>query len=164
MYYRLSKNCVRYGVSNKENSLISLIILWQTHEASKVFEHLVSLGLKPNAKSYSLIIEAHLINRDVKSALAVIDDMVSTLFFFFFKKCIYLPAKLIDVYQIPWQMSAGFEPSKLILKMVRRRCMREMDYESDDRVQSLANSLNYRLGSEARRDILFNLDYSGGYA
>ncbi|QCD90082.1 pentatricopeptide repeat-containing protein At1g26460, mitochondrial [Vigna unguiculata] len=108
----------------------------KTHEASKVFEHLVSLGLKPNAKSYSLIIEAHLINRDVKSALAVIDDM----------------------------MSAGFEPSKLILKMIRRRCMREMDYESDDRVQSLANSLNYRLGSEARRDILFNLDYSGGYA
>lgn len=72
----------RYGMSNKEHSLISLIILWQTQEASKVFEHLVSLGLKPNAKSYSLLIEAHLINRDVKSALAVIDDMVSTLFFF----------------------------------------------------------------------------------
>lgn len=83
---------------------------------------------------------------------------------FFFKKCIYLPAKVIDAYQIPWQMSAGFEPSKSILKKVRRRCMREMDYESDDRVQSLANSLNYRLGSESRGDILFNLDYSGGYA
>jgi len=71
-----------------------------------------------------------------------------------------LPAKVIDVYQIPWQVTAGFEPSKGILKMVRRRCVREMDYESDDRVQSLANSFNYRLGSESRRDILFNLDYS----
>ncbi|CAJ1931925.1 unnamed protein product [Sphenostylis stenocarpa] len=110
--------------------------LKKTHEASKVFEHLMSLGLKANAKSYSLLIDAHLINRDVKSALAVIDDM----------------------------RTAGFEPSKEILKSVRRRCMREMDYESDDRVQSLANSLNYRLGSEARRDILFNLDYSVGYA
>ncbi|KAK7309857.1 hypothetical protein RJT34_06938 [Clitoria ternatea] len=110
--------------------------LKKTHEASKVFEHLVSLGLKPNAKSYSLLVDAHLINRDVKSALAVIDDMTT----------------------------AGFEPSRETLKKVRRRCMREMDYESDDRVQSLANSLNYRMGSEGRRDMLFNLDYSMGYA
>lgn len=43
--------------------------------------------------------------------------------------------------------------------------MREMDNESDARVQSLVNSLNYRLGSENRRDILFNLNYSSmGYA
>lgn len=110
--------------------------LKKTHEASRVFEHLVSLGLKPNAKSYSLLVDAHLINRDVKSALAVIDDM----------------------------RAAGFEPSKEMLKKVRRRCMREMDYESDDRVQSLANSLNYRMGAESRRDILFNLNYSLGYA
>ncbi|KAL2349167.1 hypothetical protein Fmac_003167 [Flemingia macrophylla] len=110
--------------------------LKKTHEASKVFEHLVSLGLKPNAKSYSLLVDAHLINRDVKSALAVIDDM----------------------------RAAGFEPSVDMLKDVRRRCMREMDYESDDRVQSLAKSLNYRMGAEGRRDILFNLNYSMGYA
>lgn len=110
--------------------------LKKTHEAAGVFEHLVSLGLKPNAKSYSLLVDAHLINRDVKSALAVIDDMRAT----------------------------AFEPSKDMLKKVRRRCMREMDYESDDRVQSLANSLNYRMGAEGRRDTLFNLDYSMDYA
>ncbi|XP_027360241.1 pentatricopeptide repeat-containing protein At1g26460, mitochondrial isoform X2 [Abrus precatorius] len=109
--------------------------LKKTHEASRVFEHLVSLGLKPNAKSYSLLVDAHLINRDVKSALAVINDMTA----------------------------AGFEPSKETLKKVRRRCLREMDYESDDRVESLARSLNYRLGSEGRRDMLFNLDYSMEY-
>lgn len=41
----------------------------------------MSLGLKPNVKSYSLLVDAHLINRDVKSALAVIDDMVTGFFF-----------------------------------------------------------------------------------
>ncbi|KAE9605574.1 hypothetical protein Lal_00024602 [Lupinus albus] len=110
--------------------------LKKTHEATRVFEHLASLNVKPNAKSYSLLVDAHLINRDVKSALAVIDDMIA----------------------------AGFEPTKETLRKVRRRCMREMDYESDDRVQSLAKSLNIRIGGEARRDILFNLDYSMGYA
>lgn len=73
-------------------------------------------------------------------------------------------AKVIDVYKIIWQITAGFEPSKEILKMVRRRCVRELDYESDERVQKVANSLKYILGTEARRDILFNLDYSAGYA
>ncbi|KAI4328538.1 hypothetical protein L6164_020884 [Bauhinia variegata] len=109
--------------------------LKKTHEASKVFEHFVGVGVKPNATSYSVLVDAHLINRDVKSALAVIDDMVA----------------------------AGYEPSKEILKKVRRRCMREMDYESDDRVNSLARSYKIRMGSEARRDLLFNLVYSTGY-
>lgn len=61
-------------------------------------------------------------------------------------------------------MAAGFEPSKEMLKKVRRRCMREMDYDSDDRVQSYAKSLNMRMGTEARRNMLFNLDYSMDYA
>lgn len=69
-------------IQTMKNVLVTLIILLQTHEASRVFEHLMSLGLKPNAKSYSLLVDAHLINRDVKSALAVIDDMVTATFFF----------------------------------------------------------------------------------
>ncbi|MED6182221.1 hypothetical protein PIB30_026613 [Stylosanthes scabra] len=110
--------------------------LKKTGEATRVFEHLLSLGVKPNAKSYSLLVDAHLINRDVKSALAVLDDMIA----------------------------AGFEPSKETLSKVRRRCMREMDYESDDRLESIARSLKIVIGSEARRNILFNLDYSVDYA
>ncbi|KAI4314083.1 hypothetical protein L6164_027023 [Bauhinia variegata] len=110
--------------------------LKKTHEASKVFEHFVNLGVKPNATSYSVLVDAHLINWDVKSALAVIDDMVS----------------------------AGYEPLKEILKKVRRRCVREMDYKSGDRVNSLARSYRIRMGSEARRDLLFNLEYSTDYA
>jgi len=43
-----------------------------------VFEHVMSLGLKPNAMSYSLLVDAHLVNRDPKAALAVIDAMVMT--------------------------------------------------------------------------------------
>lgn len=54
----------------------------QTYEASRVFEHLVSLGLKPNATSYSLLVDAHLINRDQKAALSVIDEMVNSHLFF----------------------------------------------------------------------------------
>ncbi|KAL1356010.1 hypothetical protein HN51_007985 [Arachis hypogaea] len=110
--------------------------LKKTSEALRVFEHLLSLGVKPNAKSYSLLVDAHLINRDVKSSLAVLDDMIA----------------------------AGFEPSKETLSKARRRCMREMDYESDDRLGSIARSLKIPIGSEGRRNLLFNLDYSVEYA
>jgi Pentatricopeptide repeat domain/PPR repeat len=56
--------------------LPNFIKLWQTAEACNVFDHLVSIGVKPNATTYSLIADAHLINRDAKSALKVIDEMV----------------------------------------------------------------------------------------
>ncbi|CAN6727483.1 unnamed protein product [Malus baccata var. baccata] len=108
----------------------------QTFEASRVFEHLVSVGVKPNAKSYSLLVDAHLINRDPKAAVSVLDDMVN----------------------------AGFEPTKELLKRVRRRCRRELDYESDDHVDTLAKRFKIVMGSENRRDWLFNLNYSTGYA
>lgn len=62
------------------------------------------------------------------------------------------------------QVNAGFEPSKETLKKVRRRCIREMDYESNDRVGDLAKKLNFRMGSENRRDMLFRLDYSTEFA
>ena len=62
------------------------------------------------------------------------------------------------------QVSAGFVPSKEILKKVKRRCIREMEYESDDRVESWARKFNYRLGSQYRRDLLFNLEYSTDFA
>jgi hypothetical protein len=58
----------------------------------------------------------------------------------------------------------GYRPSKEMLKKIRRRCIREMDYESDDRVESLAREYEIRLGSENRRNMLFNLEYSTDYA
>ncbi|KAF8389719.1 hypothetical protein HHK36_024238 [Tetracentron sinense] len=114
---------------------LSLAHIILTFEASRVFEHLTSLGVKPNAMSYSLLVDAHLINRDPKAAVSVIDEMVN----------------------------AGFVPSKETLKKVRRRCVREFDYESDDQVESLAIKFKIRMGSENRRDMLFNLSYSMDY-
>lgn len=110
--------------------------LKKTFEASRVFEHLVSLGVKPNAMSYSLLVDAHLTNRDQKAALSVIDEMVN----------------------------AGFAPSKETLKKVRRRCVREMDEESNDRVETLAKKFDIRMNTENRKNILFNLEYSASYA
>ncbi|WOK99341.1 pentatricopeptide repeat-containing protein [Canna indica] len=109
--------------------------LKKADEASKVFEHLVSLGVKPNAMTYSLLVDAHLIDRNIKDALSVIDAMVE----------------------------AGFTPSKETLKKVRRRCSRELDFDSDEKVQSLAGRFKYRMGSDARREMLYNLRYSADY-
>ncbi|CAL9072063.1 unnamed protein product [Musa textilis] len=109
--------------------------LKKTAEACKVFEHLLSLGVKPNAMTYSLLVDAHLINRDQKAALSVIDAMVE----------------------------AGFTPSKETLKKVRRRCSRELDFDGDERLQSVAQRFNYRMGSESRREMLYNLEYSTNY-
>lgn len=110
--------------------------LKKTFEATRVFEHLCSLGVKPNAMSYSLLVDAHLINRDPKAALSIIEAM----------------------------LEAGFEPSRETLKKVRRRCLREIDYESNDRVETLAKQCKIVMGSENRRNILFNLEYSMEYA
>ncbi|KAH7652367.1 Tetratricopeptide-like helical domain-containing protein [Dioscorea alata] len=109
--------------------------LKKTSEASKVFEHLVSLGVKPNATTFALLVDVHLINRDQKVALSVIDDMVK----------------------------AGLSPSKETLKKVRRRCSREMDFDSDKKVQSLARQFKYRMGGKFRREMLYNLEYSTEY-
>ncbi|GER31850.1 pentatricopeptide repeat-containing protein [Striga asiatica] len=105
-------------------------------EAVKVFEHFVGLGVKPNMTTYSLLIDAHLSVRDPKSALAVIDDMIH----------------------------AGHEPSKEMLKKIRRRCVREMDYASDDKVETLAKQFKIRMGTEVRRDLLFSFQYSTDYS
>ncbi|KAI0516506.1 hypothetical protein KFK09_009182 [Dendrobium nobile] len=77
-----------------------------TSEACKVFEHLVSLGVKPKATTYTLLVDAHLANRDPKAALLVIDEMATEkscgFGFIIFKnmkstqKAMEEPSKLID--------------------------------------------------------------------
>lgn len=62
------------------------------------------------------------------------------------------------------QVDAGFTPSKETLKKVRRRCSRESDFDSDEKVQSLAKQFNYRMGGENRREMLFNIEYSAEFA
>ena len=62
-----------------------------------MFEHLVGLGVKPNAMSYSLLVDAHLINRDPKAALSVIDEMVTAILF--------INYNLVFVYSIQFLIS-----------------------------------------------------------
>ena len=62
-----------------------------------MFEHLVGLGVKPNAMSYSLLVDAHLINRDPKAALSVIDEMVTAILF--------INYNLVFVYNIQFLIS-----------------------------------------------------------
>ncbi|CAH1441458.1 unnamed protein product [Lactuca virosa] len=50
--------------------------LHKRDEAVRVFEHLVSLGVKPNEKTYALLTDAHLIKRDVDAAVSTVNDMV----------------------------------------------------------------------------------------
>ncbi|CAD6217355.1 unnamed protein product [Miscanthus lutarioriparius] len=109
--------------------------LKQTGEACNVFQHVLTLGVKPNATTYSLLVDAHLANKDPKAALAIIDEMVD----------------------------AGFTPSKDTLRKVRRRCSRESDFDSDERVQSLAKQFNYRMGGENRREMLYSIEYNPVY-
>uniref|UniRef100_A0A1J3H2B8 Pentatricopeptide repeat-containing protein, mitochondrial n=1 Tax=Noccaea caerulescens TaxID=107243 RepID=A0A1J3H2B8_NOCCA len=129
-----------FGLTPNIDSYNALICAFgkvkKTFEATRVYEHLVGEGVKPDSRTYSLLVDAHLINRDPKSALTVIDDMIN----------------------------AGFEPSKETLKKIRRRCVRELDNENDEQVESLANKFQIRMGSENRRNMLFNLDYSRGRA
>ncbi|CAN6225963.1 unnamed protein product [Urochloa humidicola] len=98
----------------------------RTEEACNVFEHVLTLGVKPNATTYSLLVDVHLANKDPKSALAVIDKMDT-------------------------------------LKKVRRRCSRESDFDSDEKVQTLVKQFNYRMGGENRREMLYNIEYNPVY-
>lgn len=47
-----------------------------------------------------------------------------------------------------------------MLKKIRRRCVREMNYESDDKVESLAQQFKIRMGTEIRRNMLFEIEYN----
>lgn len=134
----------------------------QRDEAVRVFEHFTGLGVKPNLTTYSLLVDAHLVVRDLKAALASVDDMV--IFY-------------VDIFQIGFhpsinksdshlelkpfkQINGGFEPSKEMLKKIRRRCVREMNYKSDDKVETLAQQFKIRMGTEIRRNMLFELEYN----
>ncbi|KAF5956935.1 hypothetical protein HYC85_004160 [Camellia sinensis] len=68
------------------------VTLDSTSEASSVFDHLISKGVKPNSTTYSLFVNTHLIKREQKAALSVINETVNS----------------------------GFEPSREMLKKVRR--------------------------------------------
>lgn len=103
----------------------------KTYEASRVFDHMVSLDVKPNATSYALLVDAHIVNRDAAAALLVIDEMVT----------------------------AGFVPTREMMKKIQRRCIREFDVVNDERASELRKKFGLRVGGENRRGMLFDLNY-----
>ncbi|KAF5956870.1 hypothetical protein HYC85_004095 [Camellia sinensis] len=56
----------------------AFVKLNMTSEASSVFDHLISKGVKPNSTTYSLFVNTHLVKRDQKAALSVINEMVNS--------------------------------------------------------------------------------------
>lgn len=46
------------------------------------------------------------------------------------------------------------------MRKVRRRCIREMDTNSDAQLENLMKNLAIRLGAEKRRNALFDLQYN----
>lgn len=49
----------------------------QTAEAVKLFEYLNESGVTPDQRSFELMMTAHVVNRDIQSAFAVLNAMVS---------------------------------------------------------------------------------------
>lgn len=47
-----------------------------------MFEHLVSSGLKPNAQTYAILLQAHVVNKDPSAALSIISSMVTLHMFY----------------------------------------------------------------------------------
>ncbi|KAK1379475.1 Pentatricopeptide repeat-containing protein [Heracleum sosnowskyi] len=132
-----------FGLTPDINSYNSLICAFgklnegekARDKALEIFKQLKGLGIKPNAMTYALLVDVHLLASKPISALAVIDEMVIS----------------------------GFTPTKEILKKVRRRCVRKMDDESNAQVGALAKNFGIRMGAENRRDLLFKLHYSVDY-
>ncbi|KAL3636208.1 hypothetical protein CASFOL_020755 [Castilleja foliolosa] len=125
-----------FGLTPNIHSYNALICsfgkLNKSDEAVKVFEHFVGIGVKPNATTFSLLVDALLVKRDPRAALSMVDEMII----------------------------AGYEPSKEMLKKIRRRSVREMDIESDRKIDALAKQFNIRMGKETRKNILFQLQYT----
>lgn len=59
------------------------------------------------------------------------------------------------------QVINGFKPRNEILRKIRSRCAREMDHEADGKVVDLARQLKVIMRSEKRKNILFDIQYSG---
>ncbi|KAF3486615.1 hypothetical protein F2Q69_00054293 [Brassica cretica] len=115
-------------VSGRENASDFVRSLWESRSGMCQMSPGTPCGtkkpnrdicVKPDARTYSLLVDAHLINRDPRSAMAVSDDMIN----------------------------AGIEPSKETLENLRRRCLRELDYKKDVQVDSLAKKFEIRMGS-----------------
>lgn len=98
-------------------------------ETLKVYEYMIGSGLQPNQQTYDLLIKAHVVNRDTKSAMEIVNQMCD----------------------------AGFSLSKDMALKLRRRFIRECDDEGARSILDLKTKFNYADGfsGDARRALLF---------
>ncbi|CAK9191410.1 unnamed protein product [Sphagnum troendelagicum] len=95
-------------------------------EVQRLYEYMKELGLKPDHRTYDLLITAHVINRDIEAAMGALTTL----------------------------MDDGHTPMRDTLFKVWRRCRREGDVKAADKLRALMKSLGYRdcyLGEGRRR-------------
>lgn len=98
-------------------------------ETLKVYEYMIGSGIQPDQRTFSLLIKAHIVNRDTKSAMDVVGQMCD----------------------------AGFTLEKDIALKLRRRFIRECDDTGARQILQLGRRFNYAAGftGDTRRGLLF---------
>lgn len=98
-------------------------------ETLKVYEFMIGSGLQPDQRTFDLLIKAHIVNRDTKSAMETVNQMVD----------------------------AGFSLQKDVASKLRRRFIRECDDQGARSVLDFKQKFKYADGftGDARRALLF---------
>lgn len=98
-------------------------------ETLKVYEFMIGSGLQPDQRTFDLLIKAHIVNRDTKSAMETVNQMVD----------------------------AGFSLQKDVALKLRRRFIRECDDQGARSVLDFKQKFKYADGftGDARRALLF---------
>ncbi|KAL2613263.1 hypothetical protein R1flu_024955 [Riccia fluitans] len=87
----------------------------RTAEVLQRHKYMEEMGIKPDFRTYSLLIDAHVVNLDSQAALDAMDSMEK----------------------------AGHTPSRISIRNVLRRCIKEGDQERRKQVDCLAKKFGY---------------------
>ncbi|KAL3683458.1 hypothetical protein R1sor_001480 [Riccia sorocarpa] len=88
----------------------------RTAEVLQIYKYMEEMQIKPDFRTYNLLIDAHVVNRDAQAALDAVDSMVK----------------------------AGHSPSRETIRNIHRRCLKEGDEERRKEVDRLARKFGYR--------------------
>ncbi|OAE33294.1 hypothetical protein AXG93_1200s1560 [Marchantia polymorpha subsp. ruderalis] len=90
----------------------------KTSEVLQIYSYMGEMGIRPDSRTYSLIIEAHVVNRDVKAAMESLDALVN----------------------------AGHTPARDTMSKIQRRCVKEGDENGAREIDRLLKKMGYRDG------------------
>lgn len=102
-------------------------------ETLKVYNFMIGSGLQPDQRTFDSLIKAHIVNRDTKSAMEIVNQMID----------------------------AGFTLHKDLAMKLRRRFIRECDEQGAQSILTFKQQFNYADGftGDARRALLFPFAY-----